>query len=125
MKDWLKTTQAWWYHWHGSPISERLLSRLGIAVLDDAGDPLAFGYLYLGQYSEMAWLGFTVRSPFISPYKAGKALKLLIEATEDEVKRLGYSILYAGYDSPALQKLMERRGYIKAAMVREYLKELV
>lgn len=123
-KDWAKTTQAWWYKWHGEPINERLLSRLGVVVCE-GGAPLAIAYLYPSQGSDICWAGFTVRDPYISSYKAGKALKLLVSAVEDASRKLGYSILYTGYDSPALQKLVKSRGYYEGSQVKEYFKELV
>lgn len=123
-KEWAKTTQAWWYAWHGQPIHERLLSNFGVAVLSDSGAPLAFAYIYPAAGSELAWLGFIVRDPFASALTAGRALKLLISAAETAAKRLGYPILYAATDSPAIKKLLNKRGYQLGSQVQEYFKEL-
>lgn len=122
-KEWLRTTQAWWYKWHGNPISERLLSSYGVAVMESEA-PLAIAYIYPVATADMAWIGFTVRDPFISSYKAGRALKLLLPSCEDAVRSLGYSIAYTSYDSSALQRLVSRRGYYAGSMVQEYFKEL-
>lgn len=124
MKDYCKTTQAWWYYWHGTPINEQILSRFGVVVLDELDAPLAIAYLYPVSTCNMCWIGFTARDPYISAYRAGKALKLLIQAAEDAVAELGYSIIYTGYDSPALQRLVAERGYHKGSLVQEYFKEL-
>jgi hypothetical protein len=123
MKDFAKTTQAWWYAWHGNPINERLLSRFGVVIHDDKA-PIAIAYIYPVQTADMAWIGFTVRDPFASSYKAGKALKLLIPACEDAIKKLGYSIVYTSYDAPALQRLVAERGYFAGSLVQEYFKEI-
>lgn len=123
-KDWLKTTQAWWYKWHGNPVNERLLSRFGVAIREADGSPLAFAYIYPVSTADMAWIGFTVRDPYISSFKAGKALKLLIPACEDAIRKLGYSIVYTTYDAPALQRLVAERGYYAGSLVQEYFKEI-
>lgn len=123
-KEYCRTTQAWWYMWHGTPINERLLSRFGVAICEDE-QPLAIGYIYPASTCDMAMLGFTVRDPYISKFKAGKALMLLLTACEDEVRALGYSVLYTGFDAQALQSLCERRGYHQGSQVQEYFKELM
>jgi hypothetical protein len=123
MKDYLSHTQTWWQQWHGVRINDKLLSRFGVAICEGA-KPLAIGYIYPSQCADICFMGFTVRDPNLSRYKAGKALKLLIEACETEVKKLGYPILYTTYDSPALHRLVEKRGYYKGSAVQEYFKEL-
>lgn len=125
MKDYKTTTQAWWYKWHGNPINERLLSRFGVAVLDDNGALLAVSYIYPAQTAELAWIGFTVRDPYLSSYRAGKALMLLLQESEDTIRALGYPLVYVGYDASALKKLCERRQYHKGSAVQEYFKELI
>lgn len=119
-----KTVSAWFYKYHGQPLSERLLSRFGAAVLDEKQLPLAVTYIYPVVACDIAWIGFTARDPFISSYQAGKALKLLIPAAEDYIRRMGYPIAYVAFDSLALQKLVAKRGYVKGSMVQEYFKEL-
>jgi hypothetical protein len=124
MKDYAKLTQGWWYSWHGNAINDKLLSRFGIAVLDDNSEPMAIAYLYPVSTCDMVWIGFTVRDPSLSRFKAGKALKLLVQGAEDTVKSLGYSIIYTAYDAKALQKLVRDRGYYAGSQVQEYFKEL-
>ena len=124
-RDYVKTVQAWFYKWHGQPISERLLSMFGVAVLGDDDAPLAIAYIYPVVASDIAWIGITVRDPYIDPFRAGKALKLLIDEAEDSIKRMGYAIAYVGYDSPSLQRMVAERGYCKGSLVQEYFKELV
>ena len=124
MKDYAKVTQAWWHLWHGQPINDRLLSRFGIAVCDENSYPLAICYIYPASTADLCWIGFTLRDPHISAFKAGKALSLLISSAETEIKRLGYSIVYSAFDAAALQKIVIKRGYFSGSQVQEYFKEL-
>ncbi len=123
-KDYAKTTQAYWYRFHGNPINERLLSRFGVVVLDAKDNPLAIAYIYPASTADIAWIGFTVVDPYASKFMAGKALKLLLPACEDAIAALGYSVIYAGYDAKALQKLCRQRGYYVASQVQEFFLDL-
>lgn len=116
-----KTVGIWWAQYHGNEINAKLLSRFGVAVLDKSG-PIAVTHLYPTTTADIVWVGFTIRAPHISHYKAGKALKLLLEETEEAIRRLGYSVAYTGFDAPALQKLCQRRGYHAGSSVVEQWK---
>lgn len=118
------TAARWWsIHHEGTHFNSRILSNLGCAVFDGA-EILAITYIYLAKGSELAWIGFTIRNPGITAIRAGRALKLLIEKAEDIIREAGYSIVYTGYDTPSLQKLVASREYYKGSDVVEYWKEL-
>jgi hypothetical protein len=120
--DYQKVVQSWWTQWHGHPVlNENVLARLGVAVLDETG-PVAVTHLYPASTASVVWTGFTVRAPHLSAYKAGRALKLLLAEAEETVRRMGYSILYTGYDNKALQKLCKREGYHEGSHVIEQWK---
>lgn len=122
--EWNKLAQMWWYRWHGNAINEKLLSRFGVAILGDDQLPLAIAFIYPVSTCNIAWIGFTVRDPALSKYAGGKAIKLLIEAAEDAIRSIGYSIVYTTYDAPALLKIVKERGYEAGSQVQEYFKEL-
>lgn len=123
MKEFAKVTGLWWHQWHGEMINERLLSRFGV-VIHQNNEAIAVAHIYPVSTCDMAWIGFTVCSPYISKIRAGRALKLLIEKAEEEVKKLGYSVVYTAFDAPALQKIVAARGYYPGSNVKEYFKEL-
>lgn len=120
--DYQNTVQGWWAQWHGHEIlNPKVLARLGVAVLDEKG-PVAVTHIYPANTADLVWLGFTVRCPQVSAYKAGKALKLLLSESEETVRRMGYSIVYTGYDSLALQQMCKRAGYHEGSTVKEQWK---
>lgn len=121
MGDYHRTMASWWQQWHGNAIDKKLLSRFGVAVLDKTG-PIALTHLYPTSTADIVWVGFTAREPNLSHYRAGKALKLLLETAEEATSQLGYSIVYTGFDAPALQKLCKLRGYHDGGPVREQWK---
>lgn len=112
--------QEWWAA-HGTSINPDLLSTLGIVVFDKTG-PIAVTHLYPAVTAEIVWMGFTARNPSLSQYKAGKALKLLIEAAEQAVATAGYKVLFTGFDASALIKLCAHRGYHRGGSVVEQWK---
>lgn len=121
--DYFKVAQDWWEVWHGNRIRADILSSYGIVVLDKTG-PLALGYLFPPIGSGMCILGWVITNPNVSKFRAGKAIKLLIQAAEDESKLLGYSVLYVQTDSTAVQKVCLSRDYHVGAVVQEFLKGL-
>lgn len=123
MGEYHRTMVNWWMRHHGNAIDVKLLARFGVAVLEDE-HPIAITHLYPTTTADIVWMGFTARDPSISHYKAGKALKLLLTESEDAVRRLGYSVLYTGFDSPALQKLCKRHGFNEGDRMLEQWKEV-
>ncbi len=121
MGEYHKLVGGWWQQHKGNVIHEKLLARFGVAILDETG-PIAITHLYPASTADIVWMGFTVVSPSISKHRAGKALKLLIEETEEAVRQLGYSVVYTGFDAPALQKLCKTRGYHEGSAVVEQWK---
>mgnify|MGYP006266391305 CR=1 FL=1 len=112
---------AWWAVYHGNRIHPDMLSSYGIAVLDK-GLPIAVTHIYPAITAKLAWVGFTITDPMLSRYKAGKAIMKLMAGAEESIKALGYTVLYTGFDAPALQKLMKRRGYHEGSYVVEQWK---
>jgi hypothetical protein len=114
----------WWgKHHEGIKLHDVVLAKQGVIVFDEY-KPAAIQYIYPAEGSDCAWLGFTVTNPNLSRYRAGKALQLLFETSEATVRQLGKSMLYTGFDHPALQKIAQRRGYIAGSVVKEYWRRL-
>lgn len=118
-----KKVRQWWLSWHGVDCGSSILSRYGVAVLE-RDRVLAVSHLYPAQTASLCFIGFTVRDPDLSLYRAGKALKLLLSAAEDAIRQIRYDIVYTQFDSLALQKLVKRRGYHEGSQVLEYWKDL-
>lgn len=118
----IELAKAFWKGSYGYEINPRMLSPIGILVSDNS-TPLAVCFIYT-TCTEMAWIGFTVRNPEISAFQAGVAIDLLIAAAEEEIRGLGYSIVYTAFGSKTLQKLVSRRGYLSGDQAQAFFKEL-
>lgn len=102
---------TWWSHYYpGVSFSEDNASPYGVLVLDE-GKPIMGQYIYPASGCKVAWLGFTVRDPSISAFKAGKAIKMLMDQAEKYVKFIGYRLVCVSTTSPAIQKASIKRGY--------------
>ena len=122
----LKQTQDWYEYYHKVRISEVMLPTTGIAVVtDDFANPYAIAYLFLTANSNICWLGFTARNPYLERESVRPALVLLLTAAEAYARELGYTVMYSGYDHPHLQELVKEFGYQRGSAVVEFFKELV
>ena len=119
--------QEWWSQWHGNRLDRRMMCKHGISVVglkNDRMQLLAVGYLYPIIGAEICYMGFVVRNPELTPFRAGKALKLLIKEAEDTVRRMGYSILHTTFEVDSLKKYVTKRGYVPCAETQILVKDL-
>lgn len=95
-----------WWKSHGStPPAEGLLSNLGLIV-----DDLAASWLYISN-SAIAFVGWPVSNGKATPQARIKALRLLLKKQKDMAKDLGFDLVFAYTNDPALLKLYHRLGF--------------
>lgn len=125
-KPYLRILEDWWKYYHpDKPFSHRVCSTYLTLVLDTKEECLiAAQFVYPALGSGCAWLGFTVRDPAISAFKAGKALRILFAKSEEAIRQMGWSIVYTNFDVPALQKLVAKRDYVGGSIHKEYWRDL-
>lgn len=116
---------SWWaFHYpEAKAFDKRLLGRYG-AIAKFAGRPCALQYIYLIEDSDMAWIGFTTRHPDLKAYSAGKAIKALLQTNEEALKKMGKTLVYTNFASPALHKAVRGMGYVGGVESKEYMKVL-
>jgi hypothetical protein len=115
---------SWWRaQGTGHNLSPDALSTY-CTVVKDGQQPIAIQYVYPILGSKIAGLGFTCGDPLVSKFKMGKAIRLLFKASEEGIRQLGWSIVYTGFDSPALQKTAAKLGYSAGDSMTEYWRKL-
>jgi hypothetical protein len=119
--------QEFWRHWHGNVIDKKMMCEHGVMVTDQFNDRmriLAMGYLYPIIGADICYMGFVVRNPEVSAFRAGKALKLLISKAEDTARGMGYSILHTTFEVESLRKYVAKQGYVACAETQIFIKDL-
>lgn len=102
----------WWAESaHDGVLTPVILSRLGIIVADDL-IPLAVTHIYPMPTSESLYIGFFVRNPSVSPFRAGKAIKLALEGAENYCRQIGAKVVMSSSNNHTIKSLMAINGYI-------------
>lgn len=124
--DHIDTFTGWWAHYYPEKANIAPFLSNYVTVAYDGVAPLAMQFVYPSLGSNIAWISFTARNPGISAYKAGLALQLLFKASEDGVQKLGWNIIFTGYDNSALHGILEKRHYKQGSTinVKEYWRNL-
>lgn len=114
----------WWFKHHGKEFNANFISQHGIVVLKDS-TPQCVCFLYFPSNSKLCQLAFVVRNPWIEPYRAGKAMKLLLNSAVHVCRQLGYNAIYSASENLTVQRLLGEADFFQCENKSiEFSKEL-
>lgn len=110
-----------WYLERKFPDMTKALPSCGFLV-EEAGAPVAACFAYRDIESRMCWLAWFVTIPGLKPRHSAAVLKSLVAYAEDELKKLGYPLLFAT-GRKGLGKMLSGSGWCTGDLnINQYFK---
>lgn len=108
-----------WWEGHGFSIVPRVfLPKIGVMVVNDDGQKLAAGWIYMDSSSPVTWLEWCVTNPKNRPTLSMVALKVLIGAAKAAINGIrdelpGSAAMLFTCRQQSLVRLFEKEGFEK------------
>ena len=98
------TLVHWWTQHDFGTVPIECLPPLGLMFVDDKGNPVCGGGLYVCDGTKFGFMEWVVGDPKASPKLLHKGLKFLIDGLIDLAKKEGCLLLYTVTENPGLHK---------------------
>lgn len=102
-----------WWKAHGWPgVSAAILPKLGL-VIEDNGQPIVAGFVYMDNSVGVAFLEWVVGAPEATGRQIVAGISTLIDFAGKRVLELDYGVLLTATNKEALIRLYEKNGFQK------------
>ena len=102
----------WWSDWGWDPVPQDMLPENGKSgiMIEDNKKPIIAGFLFWSN-SSMVWLDWIVSDKKYSKLTRAKALYVLINTTEEMVKKAGKKYMITVSDNKSLIATFNKKGW--------------
>jgi len=102
-----------WWKAHGWPgVSAAILPKLGL-IIEDNGQPIVAGFVYMDNSVGVAFLEWVVGAPEATGRQIVAGIGTLIDFAGKRVLELDYGVLLTATNKEALIRLYEKNGFQK------------
>ena len=110
LKDY-QTVKKWWIAHNWPTIPLKSLSPQGLIVLTDDGTPVAAGWLYTCQRTNLGWYEYTVPNPEVSKETRAEGIKVLLAEIDNVAKSSGVEFIFSSSNHPSLINHLQSAGF--------------
>ncbi len=118
----VKTIKKWWAEWESEiDFNESVLPPLGF-VVEDEESLISNCFVYEDSTGKASFLTWVVTNKEVDRSKAAKAINLMFNFAEDEIRNRGYIFIFSVFSHPHLTRLLKKQGF---KVVAERASELI